>query len=42
MREYLIKNLKKGFIKSSNSPFSSLVLFVKKKDDSLRFYIDYR
>jgi hypothetical protein len=42
MREYLIENLKKGFIKLSNSLFSSLVLFIKKKDSSLRFYIDYR
>jgi hypothetical protein len=42
MREYLVENLKKGFIKPSNSPFSLLVLFVKKKDGSLRFCIDYR
>jgi len=41
MREYLIKNLKKGFIKLSNSPFSLLVLFIKKKDSSLYFYINY-
>jgi hypothetical protein len=42
MREYLIENLKKGFIKSSNSPFSSLILFIKKKDSSLCFCINYR
>jgi len=42
MREYLIKNLKKGFIKLSNSPFLSPILFIKKKDNSLYFYIDYR
>jgi hypothetical protein len=42
MREYLIENLKKGFIKLLNSLYSSLVLFVKKKDGSLRFCIDYR
>jgi len=41
MREYLVKNLKKGFIKPSNSPYLSLVLFVKKKDRSLRFCINY-
>ena len=42
MREYLVENLKKGFIKPSDSPYSSLVLFVKKKDGRLRFCIDYR
>jgi hypothetical protein len=35
IREYLVKNLKKGFIKPSESPFSLLVLFIKKKDSSL-------
>ncbi len=42
MREYLVENLKKGFIKPSDSPYSSPVLFVKKKDGRLRFCIDYR
>ena len=42
MREYLVENLKKGFIKPSDSSYSSPVLFVKKKDGSLRFCIDYR
>jgi hypothetical protein len=42
MKEYLIKNLKKGFIKPLNSLYSLLVLFVKKKDKSLHFCIDYR
>ncbi len=42
MREYLVENLKKGFIRPTDSPFSSPVLFVKKKDGSLRFCIDYR
>ena len=42
MREYLVENLKKGFIEPSDSSFSSPVLFVKKKDGSLRFCIDYR
>jgi hypothetical protein len=41
MQEYLIKNLKKGFIKLSNSSFLSLILFIKKKDSSLCFYINY-
>jgi hypothetical protein len=41
MREYLMENFKKGFIKPLNSLYLSLVLFVKKKDGSLHFYIDY-
>ena len=42
VKEYLVDNLRKGFIVSSNSPFSSPVLFVKKANGSLRFCIDYR
>jgi hypothetical protein len=42
MKEYLIEHLKKGFVANSSSPFASPVLFVKKKDGSLRFCIDYR
>ena len=33
---------KKGFISKSISPCGALVLFLKKKDGSLRLYIDYR
>jgi hypothetical protein len=36
-----MENFKKGFIKLSNAIYSSLVLFIKKKDKSLRFYINY-
>ena len=42
VRQYLTENLYKGFITSSDSPFVSSILFIKKADGSLRFYIDYR
>ena len=34
--------LDKGFIRSSTSPWGAPVLFVKKKDKTLRLCIDYR
>ena len=34
--------LDKGFIRPSNSPWGAPVLFVKKKDDTLRLCINYR
>jgi hypothetical protein len=37
-----MENLNKGFIVNSSSPFASLVLFVKKANRSLCFYINYQ
>jgi hypothetical protein len=42
IQKYLVENLRKGFIKPSNSVYLLLVLFVKKKDGSLRFCINYQ
>ena len=42
VKKYLVENLNKGFIKLSQALFAAPVLFVKKPDRSLRFYIDYR
>ena len=33
---------KKGFIRPSTSPFGAEVIFMKKKDGSLRMCVDYR
>jgi hypothetical protein len=42
IKKYLKKNLKKGFISPSSTFFASLVLFVAKPNEELRFYVDYR
>ena len=42
LRRYLQENLKKGFIRLSKSPAASPILFVPKKDGSLRLYVNYR
>ena len=42
VKKYLVENLNKGFIKPSQALFAAPVLFVKKPDRTLRFYIDYR
>jgi len=34
--------LQKGFIRPSASPSTTPILVVKKKDETLRLYIDYR
>lgn len=41
LKEYLDKELGKGFIRSSTSPASSPVMFVKKPGGGLRFCVDY-
>jgi hypothetical protein len=42
LREYIDKNLKRGFITHSQSPCGAPVLFVKKSDGTLRLCVDYR
>ncbi|XP_070015847.1 uncharacterized protein [Nicotiana sylvestris] len=42
LREQLKDLLDKGFIRPSVSPWGATVLFVKKKDGSLRMCVDYR
>ena len=42
LRSELDKLMEYGFIRKSKSPWSSPVLFVRKKDNSLRLCVDYR
>ena len=42
LREYIDTNLKKGFIRESQSPAGSPVLFVPKPNGKLRLCVDYR
>ncbi len=42
MKNYLIEHLNKNFISFSSILYASLILFIEKKDDSLRFCVDYR
>ena len=42
LKTQLQELLHKGFIRPSVSPLGAPVLFVKKKDGSIRLYIDYR
>ncbi len=41
IKEYLEENLKKKFITLSKASFALSILFVKKKDDSLCFCVNY-
>ena len=42
MKKYIEENLAKEFITPSAAPYASLILFVQKKDEGLRFCVDYR
>ncbi len=42
IKEYLIKHLNKEFISLSSASYASLILFTEKKDESLRFCVNYR
>ena len=42
LRNYLDKNLKKDFIRKAKTTVEFLILFILKKDEKLRFYVDYR
>ena len=42
LRDYLDKNLAKGFIRPSTSPAGYLILFVPKKDSKLQLCVDYQ
>ena len=42
LKDYIEENLKKGFIRISESPAGYPVLFQKKKDGSLRLCVDYK
>ncbi|KAL0434501.1 UNVERIFIED_CONTAM: Transposon Tf2-12 polyprotein [Sesamum latifolium] len=42
LKKQLEELLEKGFIQPSTSPWGAPVLFVKKKDDSMRLCVDYR
>ncbi len=42
IKNYLIKHLNKDFISSSSASYASLILFIEKKDNSLRFCVNYR
>ncbi len=42
VKKYLENNLKKRFIATSRSSFVSLVMFMKKTNESLKFCVDYK
>ena len=42
LREFIDKHLANGLIRPTHSPSGALVLFIKKKDGSLRLCVDFR
>ena len=42
LKKYLEKHLSKGFIRASSSPATSPVLFSRKPEGGLRFYVNYK
>ncbi|SCZ87870.1 BZ3500_MvSof-1268-A1-R1_Chr2-3g05338 [Microbotryum saponariae] len=42
LSDYIDDHLKKGFIEPSQSPIGAPILFVKKKDGTMRLCVDYR
>jgi hypothetical protein len=42
LREYIEDAIAKGWIQRSINPTGALILFILKKDRSLRLYVDYR
>ena len=42
VKNFLEKNLKKGFIEASRAPCSSLILLAKKPGDGIQFCVDYK
>ncbi|SAM05196.1 hypothetical protein [Absidia glauca] len=42
LSNYITANLRNGFIRQSTSPAGAPIMFVKKKDGSLRLCVDYR
>lgn len=42
IKDYLQSLIAQGWVQKSNSPYSSPVVCVQKKDVSLHLYIDYR
>src|SRR3981081_2225022 len=42
LKKQLTESLAKGYIQESKSPYGAPVLFVKKKDGTMRMCVDYR